>query len=615
MLINSAQKECGNINFTSLISLIPENIVEYYQQGSANRSSVIVTLRQLREQVAEFWLNTPGEQLESSYSSDVGKIHQMLLNSGIKGEPPTDIEQNFVQELVARISRGVDEPKFIQYLLAAMLYRRAYQLPLQYDFAAIPPWFVVDYLKYIIYSPVYFDEIGEIDRYYQHLQKLIDYVHTNIYSHQESGLWRYVASLVSQNLSFTSIQCITTNLREIFIKRAEIIEFVLRLNNYQIDYVFPERGKNQKIRLGILAENYNPQPEAYNTLPIFEYLDRDKFEIILYALKVNGHPLEQYCQSRAHRLVELPQELHAQVQIIRADELDIMLICTAVTDYTSERALLALHRLARIQAAYFAASPVTTGMRNIDYYISDKLLEPEQGAQDHYREKLLMLDGPGCCFNFAVEPEVPTVKPDRRNIGVVSEETVVYISGASPYKIIPELRETWAKILANVPNSVLVLYPSHSDQYLHRKLSVTFEKYGIEKNRLIILKIRGRSNVKECLKLSDVYLNSYPYAGAASIIEALEVGIPTVVMDGNTLRSKTAAALVRDLQIPDLIVESEESYIQLAIALGTNPELRQQKREQIRQKMQSHPRFMDSRAYSAQIGALFQELCQQQLNI
>jgi predicted O-linked N-acetylglucosamine transferase (SPINDLY family) len=145
-------------------------------------------------------------------------------------------------------------------------------------------------------------------------------------------------------------------------------------------------------------------------------------------------------------------------------------------------------------------------------------------------------------------------------------------------------------------------------------MSAIFAKYGIEKNRLVILKIKGRSNVKECLKLCDVYLHSYPYSGAASIVEALEVGLPTVVMDGNTLRARVGAAFLQELQIPDLIANTEESYMQLAIALGTNPELRKQKSNQIKQKMQCNPRFMDSRSYSAQIGALFQALCKQQLN-
>jgi hypothetical protein len=79
-------------------------------------------------------------------------------------------------------------------------------------------------------------------------------------------------------------------------------------------------------------------------------------------------------------------------------------------------------------------------------------------------------------------------------------------------------------------------------------------------------------------------------------------------MDGTSLRSRQAAALLRELQIPDLIADSEEPYIQLAIALGTNPELRKQKSDQIKQGMQANPRFLDSRSYSARMGTLFQEL-------
>jgi predicted O-linked N-acetylglucosamine transferase (SPINDLY family) len=444
-MLTSDPGKCNHIDIASLISLIPENIIEHYQQSSPNRTSVIYTLRQVRKQVAEFWLNTPEEQLENTYSSDVGKIHQMLLNSGIKDEPLTDIEQHFVDQLVEHISRAFNEPQDIKYLLAAILYRHAYQLPLQYDFTVIPHWFLVDYLKYRICLPVYFEEIGEIDIYYRYVQQLINSVYASIYSNQDSALWRYVASFIAQNFCFTSLHSTTVNLKDIYTKRAEIIEFVLRANNYQVNYVFPERGKNKKIRLGVFIDNFNPQPEVYNTLPLFEYLDRDKFEIILYAFHVNGHPLEQYCQSRADRLVELPKDLYGQTQTIRADELDIMLIGVGLTDYTHDRTLLALHRLARIQTTYFV-SPVTTGMKNIDYFISGKLIEPEQFAQEHYREKLLLLDGSGFCFNFVVESDAPTVKPDRRNIGVASDESVVFVSGASPYKIIPELRETWAKI-------------------------------------------------------------------------------------------------------------------------------------------------------------------------
>ncbi|NEP84504.1 MAG: methyltransferase type 11, partial [Okeania sp. SIO3B3] len=185
-------------------------------------------------------------------------------------------------------------------------------------------------------------------------------------------------------------------------------------------------------------------------------------------------------------------------------------------------------------------------------------------------------------------------------------------------------RETWAKIIAAVPNSVLVLYPFNpnwSNTYqasIHfvNDLRSTFNKYSIDKKRLIVIKtLPSRSDIKECLKLCNVYLDSYPFAGVNSLIEPLEIGIPIITKNGNSFRSLMGSSLLRSLSIPDLIVNNEAEYINLAIQLANNLELRQQKRQEIQEKMQQNPSFLDSHAYSAQIGELFQKLFQEWQNI
>ncbi len=78
-------------------------------------------LRPLRKQIADQCLSLSLNQLESMYLSTLGKTHQLLLSTGIKEESLTDTEQTFVDQIVAHISRGFDEPKIINYLLAAVL--------------------------------------------------------------------------------------------------------------------------------------------------------------------------------------------------------------------------------------------------------------------------------------------------------------------------------------------------------------------------------------------------------------------------------------------------------------------------------------------------------------
>ncbi|MEG4249229.1 FkbM family methyltransferase [Microcoleus sp. Pol10D4] len=595
------------------LTLLSQYVGEY-QKDQANEVN-LPNIRQSRQQLANYWLNLPAEQLANAYGGDAGKAHQLLLNSNIKDEALTDAEKTVVDRLAAHLSQGVKNPKDINYLLAAALYRRADQLLLNYENAAIPNWFVNDYLKFMFAAPTLFQEIGEADNYCRYVQGWVSYLHSNIFKNQNSKVWQDIAWFFTQCANFIPLYFNSKNLKDIYTKRADIIEYALKNRGAAIDCIFPARPANRpKIRVGVLTKHFGAMTETFATLPAFEYLNREQFEIILYALNLDGNKLEQYCQSRADRLVKLSNDLPSQVQTIRADDLDILLIATNITAVAHPISLLALHRLARVQTTCFN-SPVTTGIRQIDYYIAGKLMEPAPEGQEHYREELATIDGPGCCFSYTLEPYTPNINFTRNSIGI-SEESVVFISSANLYKLVPELRETWAKIMAAVPNSVLFLMPfgpSWTNHYpggaFVNNMKAVFAKYGIESNRLRVLKsFPNRADVKEVLKLGDVYLDSYPYAGTTSLVDPLEVGLPTVVRDGDTLRSRMGAAVVRSLSMPDLIANSEASYIQLAVTLGTNPQLRQQKRQEIQQKMQANPACFDSVAYSGAIGKLFQEL-------
>jgi len=584
-------------------------------QTEPTNTSVSVETQPTRQQIAEIWLSLPSDQLASAYAGDTGKLHQSLINSEIKDASLTDTEQTFVDELAANIAKGFNDPKAINYLLAAMLYRRADQLPIKYDRAQIPNWFANDYLKFMFGSPNLFQTVGEADNYYQFIQGWVNYIHSNIFKNPDSQLWQNIAFFFSQVANFIPLYFTTANLRDIYTKRADIIEFALKSRGSSIDCIFPGRSPNRtKIRLGIINDHFTPQTETFATIPVFEHLNRDKFEIILYALNTNGHQLEQYCQSRADKLVTLPKDLASQVQTIRADDLDILFFGTNLTAVNKPLVSLAMHRLARVQTTSFC-SPTTTGIRHMDYYIAGNFTLPDATYQEQYREQLAVMEGSGFCFKYATESEVATVKPTRKSLGI-DDKTTVFISGANFYKILPELRETWVKILASVPNSILILYPfgpawtrSYPATPFVNNLNAVCAKYGVNNNRLRFVKqLPSRADVKEFLQLADVYLDSYPYAGATSLIDPLQVGLPTVVVEGNALRFRQGAAMLRELQMPDLITHSEASYIQLAVTLATNPELRQRYRQEIQQKMQANPACFDSVAYSGAIAQLFQQL-------
>jgi predicted O-linked N-acetylglucosamine transferase (SPINDLY family)/cephalosporin hydroxylase/glycosyltransferase involved in cell wall biosynthesis len=590
--------------------------IHQYQQQPQQYASALANLRQVRQQLAQYWLNLSSEALSKTYSGELGKLHKQLINSGIKAEFLTETEQQFVQHLSTQIAQGWSHPQALNVLLAAMLYQRADQLPLHYQGAPIPRWFANDYLKFMFASPSSFQKPGEVDQYYQYFLNWMGYVHENVTTQSHSQIWQDIALWFTQTVSFIPIYFTqTTNLLNFYQKRAEIIEIALKQRGCQLDFNFEHPPKTSgKIRLGILKDHYTTQTETYAILPIFEHLDRSEFEIILYGIKSYNHPLEQYCQSRADQLITLPTNLERQVQTIQDDNLDILFIASNVTAVNLNSSLLALHKLAPIQVTSIT-SPVSTGMKTIDYYIAGDLTAPQQTMQPQYCENLVNLEGSGLCFRYPLEEEQQTVYPSRESWGA-TQETIIFISGANFYKIIPEVRETWAKILATVPHSILVLYPFNPN-WTNSYPTITFvnqmqsilEKYGVSTHRLVTIKaLPSRTDIKACLKLADVYLDSYPYGGATSLIDPLEVGLPPVVLEGNTLRFRQASALLKELQIPELVTANETTYIQVATQLASNLEWRQSLQQKIQQKMQLKPPFLDSQAYSYQMGHLFKML-------
>ncbi|WP_189523332.1 hypothetical protein [Nostoc sp. PA-18-2419] len=569
---------------------------------------------ELRKRLAHWWSNLTEDNLASQYNQT---YITNLLNSSIKDENFIALETLIQKELITLMHTKYDDTKAIQHLLASMLYCYPYQLPLQYDLTKIPNWLLDDYLKFTFEHPYLFQEIGQVNKSAQYLERWVNYLHNQIFNQPNSEFWQTVAIVFTKQISFIPFYLAQVNLKYLCVKRAEIMEFALKYQGYEIDYNFPQRmpGRN-KIRLGILTESFGLRPETFTTLPLYKYLNRDIFEIVIYSFWSNGHRLERYCSGHADAGIQLPADLENQVKTIRDDDLDILYIADNITLKTTQISFMALHRLARVQIADIN-SLVTTGIRNVDYYISGKLSELERPATQHYTEKLMTLSGSGICWDFATEAQgISTTSISRQSIGI-DENDIVYICASGADTILPEVEATWAKVIASVPNSKLVLYlfnlkfssSSYPFQAFKQRLAATFEKYNLTEDRVIILEpIQNRTELKACLKLANIYLDTYPCSDKTSLIAALEIGLPTVVMAGDTADSKVSSSLLQEINIFDLIADTEESYLQLAITLGTKPEFSQDKKNQIYKQIQLLPRFLDSRSYSADIEVLLQNL-------
>ncbi|MEM9771121.1 MAG: glycosyltransferase [Cyanobacteria bacterium P01_D01_bin.73] len=600
-------------------------IIKAYSQTPQNRE-LLAQVRSLRQR-----LITPALQLGTSvrvaaanldqlWSGEYATLHQALRHSGLLNEPLDSGEEGLLNRLLTMLPTVPDNdmPRLMALLTAATLLRYPYQLPgLDRDWSQLNT-VASRYVVLLLDMPDYFGEAGALERYREYTEGLWRSLRIQVLRNRNDLTWQKIAQRLMNYGSITPLYFSENTGREVYRDRAQITETALESAQPEpLDWSFNARpSRRTKIRIGILRNHWLPGTESFSTLPVFEYLDRDRFEVVLYTLHATANDMEHYCGEQVAGMVALPSSLPEQVNVIRTADLDILWIGTNVTMVTNGITLLSAFRLARVQVTSIN-SPTTTGFRNVDLYFGGQLsLGASYGA---YHETAIALPGSGICFSRP--PQVETFSqtfPTRQDWGA-DDNTVVLISGANFNKLLPELRATWTRILAAIPNSRLVLYPYNPNWQHHypgdrfrQDFATQLQAAGVDPERLVILQpMAGMADIRQCLRQGDLYLDSLPYGGATSLLDPIDVDLPMVVYEGEALRFRQAPSLLRELNEPilqEIIATTADEYVATAIALTQSPARRQAIAQALVKAKANKLPFLDSRRYSRAIAPILETL-------
>ena len=572
-------------------------------------------LRSVQESLTNAVIGTGIDRIEALFNGDFGRVYRGFLKSRYSSEPPSGRSQARLAILEDGVAQSVSRAGAFDFrpLLARMLWTPAHRAAGLVAPERLPAWFLDDYLGYLLNAPEVFVVAGEAEQYQAYLLGLAHAVCERIRSAPNDNVTATVASnfAIRANLIPAYLSC--GNVRELAEKRAAIMAFVFGRCGPGLGFTPPRRPKERdRIKVGYLNSHFGALTETHVALPTLQ-LDRSRFEICLFAVLSSPGPVEDRCRSFADSYTLLPRMLDEQVRAIRAARLDVLIVGTNITAVTNQVSLIALHRIAPIQLATYC-SPMSTGMRNIDGYLSGTLAG-SAALQDQFSEKLLLCGGPPGCLDYAVEGKGASARFEPRRMRQ-AEDGVVFVNAASCFKILPEMQDTWARILKAVPKSRLLLLPFNPNwstsfpvRQFERTLTEACARHGMGKNSFLLANaLPSRADVKALEKVGDVYLDTFPFSGSISVIDPLELGIPVVVWEGKTHRSRASSALLRELGLSELIVQDEASYIGLAVALATDAAYRGRVGRQILDAMANKPQFVNPAAYARRLGELIESL-------
>jgi FkbM family methyltransferase len=574
------------------------------QHGGGQGPAEALTLQ--RAALGKSWLRSGASGLPPAQLDYLLNLTRKLLQK--QSTPPALSPQEKVVAglLLKGLAEAASPSDFQRLLPPAMLYLPPLRLEgLRFE---VPHWLKNDYFRYQLERPSFFEKIGEVDSYNAYLLRLAEAVHAEIRRDPQSAESFRTASEFLNFANPGQLFFSDRDLRPFYVRRAQLMDFVLRRAGSPVDFHFAPRSRQQsRLRLGVYLRAIHPASEVFATLPVFADIDKEKIEVHLFVLRSTQDPLERYARQKADSFTVLPENIKASIELLRQADLDILFFGNNITTGCTQEVILAHHRIARHQGVHFC-SPVSSGSRYVDFFLLGELIAGNLPAGSGFAENRLTIEGSGICFDLTRQPAHQGIEVSGEDLGIPPGSTV-FISGANCFNIIPELLQTWAAVLDQTPGSLLVLYPfdpAWGNKYPKSALAGiyrrVFSEKGVDPQRLIIIDaLPGKAEIDALNRMADVYLDAVPYNGATSLLDPLRAGIPVVVADGGELCFAHGAAMLRELGMPEFIAADQEEYVHLAVRLGSDASLRQTMRERIRDRMSRTPDFLNPRLYGRRV--------------
>ncbi|HSZ55891.1 MAG TPA: tetratricopeptide repeat protein [Tepidisphaeraceae bacterium] len=321
----------------------------------------------------------------------------------------------------------------------------------------------------------------------------------------------------------------------------------------------------RRLRIGYVSQDLVAHPAGRFLLPLLENHDRSAVEIFCYSNVIRPDFMTARFQTLAgtwRDIAKLSDEQAADQ--VRADQIDILVDLSLHT--AGNRLGIFARKPAPIQATWLGY-PGTTGLTRIDYRLTDPYLDPAD-QEENYVERTMRLPH---CFWCYQPPQIPVeVNP----LPALSRGFVTFASFNNFTKVNTDVLQLWARIMAAVPNSRLLLH-THPGSH-QNAVRETLALGGVDAARIEFFGFLPTDQFLRLHQQADIALDPFPFNGGMTTCDSLWMGIPVVSLAGRTAVGRSGLSILSNAGLPELVAQTQEQYARIAIALTVDlPKLSQ----------------------------------------
>ena len=341
--------------------------------------------------------------------------------------------------------------------------------------------------------------------------------------------------------------------------------------------------QRSKLRVGYLSADLREHSVTAFIGEVFKHHDPAQFEIFAYSTSATFDAVSAAIKSRVFAWRDVAHKtIPETARIIHDDQLDVLVELSGHTE--GSRLEVCALKPAPIQVTYLGY-PSTTGLKTIDYRLTDAWADPVGLTEAYHCETLMRIPDCGWCYApplraaqaFADAPPV-----DRHGYATFGSFNNIA-------KFNAPLCELWIDVLRQVPDSRLRLKAkAFFDPEILLEWETRFTRAGIARERLLFMphKLRSQDHLAVYNDV-DIALDSYPYHGTTTTCEALAAGVPVVSLAGSSHVARVGVSLLNAVGLSDLVAEQRDDYVAIAVKLAADRERLRRLRTTLGERMKT----------------------------
>ncbi len=362
------------------------------------------------------------------------------------------------------------------------------------------------------------------------------------------------------------------------------------------------KNTKRKLRIGYVSPDFRGHAVAFFLAPIY-YADKENFELFSYSKTEKEDLITEDIKKYFDHWRDIKyMRDDAIADLIEKDKIDILVDLAGHTGHNS--LLVFALKPAPVQVSWLGY-PATTGMKAMDYRITDKYAEPP-GMTEHLNvEKLWRLPDIFCAYR--AHPNSPAVidHPPFEDNGYITFGCFNNFT-----KITDIVLQTWAKIMDRVPNSRLLMeIVGISNPKIKEEIITRFIKNGLPIDR-VTLEPRLITNQYILYNRIDIALDPFPCNGGTTSMDTLWMGVPFVTLAGKHFVSRMGVTILSNAGLSDLIAENIDDYVSFAVELAKDQDKLRKLREGLRERFAASP-VMDQKKFARNMENAFRDMWKQ----